>query len=291
MGERERYERFAEARGSDLDEGEVVQDFLVWDGDCPSSIYSGLYWARENARTIRETISLEMWRTINELWIWLGERSTRRLYQSSRHEFYQQIVERCLVFLGAEQGTMLHEEAFDFLHLGTTLERINQTARILDLKYHALGPSSAQPETSAETAQWLAILRSCSGVEPFFKRSENVLGGEAVAEFLLKDDAFPRSVLHNIERARNFHRLIGVEIDRETGAESADRLDRLAERIRAWHREAAPGSVHRALTEIIDEVAEICSLMRREFFDVAPAAGASASTQGGPGGANQTQSG
>ncbi len=267
LGERERYAEVARASGADLDVEEAVQEFLVWNRASPVSIYSGLRAARENARTIRETISLEMWRALNELWLWMGERSTRRLYDESRHDFYRQIVERCLIFLGAQQSTMLHEEAFEFLRLGTNLERANQTARILDVKYHAIGPTSGRAETSAETAQWLATLRSCSGVEPFFKRSHHVLGGRAVAEFLMTDEAFPRSILHNLERARNFHRLITAGGPPDRGAASAALLDELAERVRELRIEdMGTGGVHEALTSIVDDTARVSSLVQSDFF-------------------------
>lgn len=95
--------------------GEAVQAYLTWDEQESSSIYSSLHWARENARTIRETMSVEMWESINDLWLWLRDRSAQR--------------------------------------------------------HHALGESPGERETTVDAAQWLAILRSCSGFEPCFKRS------------------------------------------------------------------------------------------------------------------------
>ena len=82
------------------DDAEEVQHYLTWDEEVPISLVSSLRWARENARTIRETISLEMFETLNDLWVWLGERSARRLYEDDRHAFYLRLRNQCLLFHG-----------------------------------------------------------------------------------------------------------------------------------------------------------------------------------------------
>ena len=171
-----------------------MQEYLTWDRKHPSSIYASLRWARENARTIREVMSVEMWETINDTWLWLTSRSARRLYQRERDAFYDHLAKQCMLIHGVCYSTMLHEEPFVFMRLGRAVERVGQTARILDVKHHSLG-DDRRDENAADAAQWLAILRSCSAVDTFFQRSANVLSGPAVADFLLFDRAFPRAVL------------------------------------------------------------------------------------------------
>ena len=175
---------------SDVDDAEVVQEYLTWSDDNASSLRSSLRFARENARTIRETISLEMWETLNDLWVWFGEPAARRLYRSDRYAFYLKLRNQCLLFHGTAQATMLHEDPFEFMRLGTALERAGQTARILDIKHHGVGPTTAGIETPEEAAQWLATLRYCSGAEPFLKRGEQAVSGAEVAAFLLFEPHF-----------------------------------------------------------------------------------------------------
>lgn len=250
---------------------EKVQSFLTWERANTSSLASSLYWARENARTIRETISLEMWRVLNELWLWFASRPARQLYQRDRPAFYQHISEQCLLFQGVARNTMLHEEPLDFMELGSVLERGGQTARILDVKYHGLGPLRAGTETPIETAQWLAILRSCLGVEPFVKRAGEDLSGLAVAGFLLLDRAFPHAVLHNLERARECLGDIRRVAPAGVGVRSAEVLDSLHHDIASLNEEAllAKG-LHEVLTEVVERTALVCDALRSDFF--APAA-------------------
>ncbi len=258
---------------SQVDRAERVQSYLVWDEKNPVSIVSALGWARENARTIRETISLEMWETLNSAWLWLERKSTRNLYDRDRHAFYVSLRDRCFLFHGVAQATMLHEDPFEFMRLGTALERASQTARILDVKHHSVGPGERGVETPAEAAQWLAALRSCSGVEPFYKRPENTLSGAAVARFLLFDPVFPRSVRHNLLRARNFLGLVRPGDGSPVGERSERLLARTLEHVEALDPQAQVGkTLHETLTRTVGELAAICEAIHDEFFDPAPVA-------------------
>jgi uncharacterized alpha-E superfamily protein len=251
-----------------VDDPETVQDYLTWNPDNASSLYSSLRAARENARTIRETISLEMWETLNDLWVWLGERAAQRLYQGDRHSFYLRLRNGCLMYHGVAQETMLHEDPFEFMRLGTALERVGQTARVLDIKYHSIGPTAVDVETPTEVAQWLATLRFCSGVEPFLKRNDKPLSGRAVAEFLLFDPTFPRSVLHNLMRARNFLALVRPALPTPVGAPTHTLLEKTLDRLAAMTiDEVLARGLHEVLTWIVDSTAEICTAVHEDFFD------------------------
>jgi uncharacterized alpha-E superfamily protein len=259
-----------------IDDAEYVQRYLVWSESNPTSIQSCLFWARENARTIRETISLEMFETLNDLWVWLGARGTRRHYDQNRHAFYRHLRDGCQLFHGVSHGTMLHEDPFEFMRLGTAVERVNQTARVLDVKYHAVGPDSGI-EMPDSAAQWLATLRFCAGVEPFFKRAENVLSGGAVAGFLLFDTAFPRSVHHNLLRARNFLTLVRPAPPSAGGEGSWRCLGDLIERFEALSIEAVLGrGLHEVLTWVVESTARVGDRIQADFFDPARSATASA---------------
>jgi len=277
----------------DVDDAETVQRYLTWSEDNPSSMLSSLRAARENARTIRETISLEMWETLNDLWVWLGDRTARRLYGSDRHAFYVHLRDHCLLFHGVAQATMLHDDPFEFMRLGTALERVGQTARVLDIRYHSVGRREAAEETAAAAAQWLATLRFCSGVEPFLKREDKALSGLSVAEFLLFDPAFPRSVLHNLDRTRNFLGLVRPPPPTSVGAASYALACATLESLRAMDIDGVlERGLHEVLTWIVDSTARIGVAIHDDFFD--PKRGEAASEARSPtaaAGAQQTQSG
>src|SRR5919206_564023 len=113
-------------------------------------------------------------------------------WRDDRHAFYRQVRRACQLALGFVQGTMLHDDPYDFIVLGVMLERAGQTARILDVHHHALTRVAAHQVL--ETAVFLALLRACSGFEPFMKRSRGAVTPLAVASFLVLDPEFPRSI-------------------------------------------------------------------------------------------------
>jgi uncharacterized alpha-E superfamily protein len=260
---------FLERVGADaIDDAEAVQSFLTWDEGDPASIFSSVRWARENARTIRETMSVETWESINDLWHWLTSRATKRLYQTDRATFYDHLSKQCMLFHGICYSTMLHEEPFVFMKLGRATERAGQTARILDVKHHALGDRPGERETTADAAQWLAILRSCSAFEPFFKRSAHVLTGPSVARFLIFDRTFPRSVLHNLDRARGL--LLRLQDDEPDGTRrrSWDVLERFRGQLLQMEIEDVQSwGIHKTLTWIVDSSTELCDAIHRDYLD------------------------
>ncbi|MDX1567069.1 MAG: alpha-E domain-containing protein [Longimicrobiales bacterium] len=273
---------FLELEGEEkADDGEAVQSYLVWDERNPASIYNSLRAARENARTTREAISLEMWEAVNTLWHWLQDDETRATYERNRARFYEHVQESCYLIQGITQQTMLHEEPFDFMRLGLNLERASQTARILDVKHHALGPMKGSRESAAEVMEWQAILRSCSAYEPFFKRTASSISGPAVAGFLLLDPAFPRSVLHCLERARNFLTRIRSTARQGAGDGAVRGVEELLEHLRAREiEEILYSDTHEELTKVIDDVAVICDQVRQEFFHPPASRGAAAGERG-----------
>jgi len=285
---------FLASHGADsIEDPEVAQEYLTWSADNPSSIYSSLRFARENARTIRETISLEMWETLNALWVFMNDREARRQYRRDRNVFYRRLRDQCLLFHGVAQATMLHEEPFQFMRLGTALERAGQTARVLDVKYHSIGPTPEDEslEKPGEAAQWLATLRFCSGVEPFLKREDNVLRGRSVAAFLLFDRTFPRSVRHNLDRTANFLDLLCAPAPTRVGQRSRELVtearDHLAKRdIDAVLKEG----LHAVATWVVESSTGIATAVVEEFFHpTMPAAGGQKQVQGLSAGGGQTQ--
>jgi len=249
------------------DDGETVQRFLTWEPSNPSSIAASLGAARENARTIRETISLEMWETLNGLWLWFNSKEAERRYQQERFEFYREVRNQCVLFQGFALDTMLQSEAYNFMRLGSSLERAGQTARILDVKYHAMGPTGNHIEMPSEVAQWQAILRSCAAIEPYFKVAHGELSGREVAEFLLFDRHFPRSVRRSLDRAWNFLQLIRPRGKTPIGKSSAEALRGLRAELNALTMEEIMAhGLHDKLTWFVDSVIEVCDAVQLDYF-------------------------
>jgi len=199
--------RFLELYGA-VSQENVVR-FLAFDARNPNSILSCLISARENARSVRETISSEMWEQINELYLLIMSES-RRPVPEVLPEFCRQVRMACHLFQGIWHGTMSHNEAWHFIRLGISLERADKSTRILDVKYFILLPSVSDVGTPYDDIQWASVLKSVSGFEMYRKRFGR-LAPERVVEFLLLDGEFPRAVRYEIGVAdTSLHNITGT---------------------------------------------------------------------------------
>lgn len=262
--------RFRKHLGDDaFADGEAVEEYMAWHPDNPSSLASSVFWARENARTTREIVSLEMWQTLNTFYQWLKGGQGRRLYSSDREQFYFRMQELACLFWGVMYGTMLHEEPFDFVRLGMYFERAGQTARMVDVRHHMLGPLGGQAaSTPIATAHAMALLRSCSATEPFLKRTRGIPSGAAVVDFLMHDKAFPRSVRHCLDRAE--HGLGRVRPDQASiGETTALELAKLAKTLgepSTKPKTEGDDGMHTTLTQFIDGLTRTCTALESDFF-------------------------
>jgi uncharacterized alpha-E superfamily protein len=188
-----------------------VVRFLAFDPENPNSIYSCVLAARENARSVRETIPSEMWRQINQLYLLITEES-RRTELTDLPTFCHQVRMGCHLIHGILHVGMSHNEAWQFIRLGTVLERADKTTRILDVKYFILLPSVSDVGTPYDDLQWSAVLKSVSGFEMYRKRYGRI-APECIVEFLLLDVEFPRSFRFCISLAdRALHHITGTPV-------------------------------------------------------------------------------
>ncbi|MEI8292665.1 MAG: alpha-E domain-containing protein [bacterium] len=174
--------------------GDTVMDFVTFDKANPSSILSSVTYARENARTVREQISSEMWEQLNRLYLYLQNQSARAAFRESPIGFYRSLVDRFHSFQGITDATMTHGEGWQFLQAGKYLERADSTSRVLDFKYHVLLPSGERVGGNVDITQWMAVLRSCSAMEAYLKLYHGRVTSWEVAGFLILHDTFPRSI-------------------------------------------------------------------------------------------------
>jgi len=186
-----------------------VSHFLTFDRSYPNSILSCLAVARENARSIREIISSEMWEHLNNFYLELSNGNSSYLAIEDPHRFYKIIQMRSQLFTGLMESTMSHGEAWNFARIGMLLERADKTSRILDVKYFMLLPQSDQVNTPIDNIQWTAVLKSASAFEMFRKQNHRITPKE-VAGFLIFDRAFPRSIHYCINTANDcLHTITG----------------------------------------------------------------------------------
>jgi uncharacterized alpha-E superfamily protein len=171
-----------------------VMRYMVLDPDNPSSIFSCARAARENARAVRGSITSEMWEVINGTWLEVQRLSEERMASDRVLDFFEWVKERSHLFRGVTVGTMLRDEAFHFNRLGTFMERSDNTARILDVKYHVLLPSVDDVGGAVDYYQWAAVLRSVSSFESYRKVYRDVIAPLKVAELLILRADMPRSL-------------------------------------------------------------------------------------------------
>ncbi len=255
-------------------DAETVQDHLTWDHDNPCSIASSLAAARENARVVREVVSAELWERLNFYHLWLQSADARALYDRDRNEFYSQVRRINQLLHGIGEATMSRDEAWDFFQLGRYLERACQTGRILDVKYHILLPTPEHIGTPIDGAHWAAILKSCSGYEVFHKHRGATELGTAVAEFLIFDHVFPRSIRHCLNVCRHAAHRISGRKKNQPGNDAERQLDALFDWLNlVTIDDLVRTGLHESLTRVIDSIHEIGAAVHRTFFDFRPTFG------------------
>jgi uncharacterized alpha-E superfamily protein len=176
-------------------EGAAVTHYLVRDPDNPSSIFSCLETARRNARAVRTALTVDMWDALNETWLRTRSPDTGAHAPERVMALLEWVKERSLLFNGAYANTMLRNDAYYFTRLGTFTERADNTARILDVKYHVLLPRHEGVGGALDYYQWQAILRSVSALRSYHWVYHDRLKPWLVAELLMLRPEMPRSLL------------------------------------------------------------------------------------------------
>ncbi len=179
---------------SEFNQENVVQ-FLTFDTRNPNSILTCLQMARENARSVREWISSEMWQQVNTFYLMVKDASRKGGGIELPHEFFVEIMMASHLFTGLSENTMTHGEGWEFARLGRMLERADKTARIIDVKYFILLPSVDYVGMPYDHILWSSILRSASAFEMYRKRFGRI-APDQIIEFMILDPDFPRAIHH-----------------------------------------------------------------------------------------------
>jgi uncharacterized alpha-E superfamily protein len=244
-----------------------VMEFMVKDEMNPSSIISCIQSARENARAVRGTLTTELWETHNQTWLEVKRMLKAGEFEADPAKFFEWVKFRSHLSRGVTVGTMLMDEALHFMRLGTFLERADNTARLLDVKFHALqdeffGAASAKDQ-EYDFYHWSAILRSVSGFEIYRKVYRDVIKPERVAELLILRADMPRSLHASVNGVMDNLSLLTPGSISET--------QRVAGKLRAELQfgkidDILATGLHAYLTQFLDRINALGARISRDFF-------------------------
>jgi uncharacterized alpha-E superfamily protein len=193
-------EKFHELYGTKVTERAVIE-FMLFDKRNPSSVLSCVSFARENARCIRDQLSAELWETINTFYLRLKDDDFTRYAQLGAADYLSWIKAQTQLFHGVADAMLPRTDGWWFYDLGRHLERADNTTRILDIKYYMILPSVQAVGSALDMVQWASVLRSCSAFEAFRRSRRGDLDLVGVVDYLIRDAAFPRSVLYSLAEA------------------------------------------------------------------------------------------
>jgi uncharacterized alpha-E superfamily protein len=251
------YERF-----KDLSAENVLR-FMIFDSGTPSSIHCCLRAARESARAVRGAITSEMYEDLNSAWLDMRTYDYELIEANGISEFLDWVKMRSHLFRGVTFGTMLRDEAYHFIRLGTHLERADNTARILDVKYHTLLPSAADVGGAVDYYQWGALLRSVSGFESYRKIYSDVITPRRVAELLILREDMPRSLHSCMNFIHETLETLCDENTRETERVSGE----LHSRLRYGKTDdIIKFGLHEYLMEFLDRISALGDEINRSFL-------------------------
>ncbi|HRH79434.1 MAG TPA: alpha-E domain-containing protein [Thiobacillaceae bacterium] len=252
------HEHYAQA-----DEDNVV-NFLVRDESNPSSIVSSLHNARENTRTFREVLPMEIWERINDLHLFIRDNASRATQgRGLRHQVLNGVIERRQSIIGLLMGSMSHDIPYQFLKLGRNVERADMTTRIVDVNSAVQLPADPALTVPALERLWMGTLNAMSAYQMYRRHVGVHVRRKDVVNFLLKDAHFPRTVRHCLDEIEG---CLSV-LPRHDEAMRASR--------RAWRRldgmrleGLAPVVLHEYMDQIQADLGDVHAALARQYFDL-----------------------
>lgn len=241
-----------------------VVDFLLRDPANPSSILSVVKQARDNARTARTALTRETWEAVNTCWMTLTALLKRPVREDDLPDVLTTIRQQNAQVRGALNGTMLRNDGFNFSLLGTFLERADNTARILDVKYYLLLPSVAHIGSSIDNVQWETILRSVSAHRAYRWLYGAEISALKIAEFLILYRQMPRSLAFCCERMEDNLAQLGRNYGEET---EAARLARALcrEKLAGPIQSIFDGGLHEYVTDFLRANAALARQIEQDY--------------------------
>jgi uncharacterized alpha-E superfamily protein len=242
---------------------DAVLEFMIFDQDNPSSIRNCLRAARENAHAVRGTLTSELWETTNSTWLKMRDLTPEKYADAGVSEFFDWVKYRSHLSRGVTIGTMLQDESLRFIRIGTFLERADNTARILDVKYQLLLPAGEVEGGAADYYQWSALLRSVSAFEVYRRVYRDLITPARVAELLLLRVDMPRSLARCMKEVYTNLRAVAnarsSETERRAGElEAALRFGRIEDIVR--------GGLHEYVVRLLSRLQDLGHRISDDFL-------------------------
>jgi uncharacterized alpha-E superfamily protein len=227
-----------------------------------NSIRNCLRLFRENARVARDRISKEMWEAVNEIWMGFNERLKGHLTAERTSSMFVELRNQVARFNGLTSSTMMRGEAYAFYQLGGCLERVDMTSRIMDIKYHIILPDLAMVGSALDYYQWAALLKSLSGFEAFRRSYHSGFMPADVAEFVVLNRDFPRSIVFSVDRMGTALQIIGLKHKDATRSAFLT----LSEMVAVTSQQIFDNGLHEYLGSLLERLSLFHGALAEEFF-------------------------
>ncbi len=239
-----------------------VLQFISAGRNNPSSIRTCLRLFRENARVARDRISKEMWEAVNEIWMGFNERLKGPLSAERAGAMFVDLRNQVARFNGLVASTMMRGEAYAFYQLGGCFERADMTSRTLDVKYHIILPDLSMVGSALDYYQWAALLKSLSGFEAFRRNYHSGFMPADVAEFVVLNREFPRSIVFSVKHMGGALQIIGLENKDATRSAFAS----ISAMVDKTSQEISDDGLHEFLESLLAKLAQFHTALAEDFF-------------------------
>lgn len=241
-----------------------VQNFIMRDRLNPSSILRSIENARENARMVRTVLTREVFEAVNETYLILKELFRKPITEKNFLNVLSSIKKQIFIVRGALHGTMLRNDIYIFSRLGTYIERADNTARIMDVKYYVLLPAIDFIGSSVDNAQWESILRSVSAYQSYKWLNEDSINPKGICKYLIFDERFPRSLVFCTKTLYDNINRLGVAY--ETEDKSADLIQKITTKLEKTKIEQIfDEGLHEFVSKFVSDVKCISSQIENDF--------------------------
>lgn len=261
-------ERYIERHGERF-APELVIHFYCLDASNPTSIFSCVRAARENARALRPLISTEMWSHLNVFYNDLNAMRAQPLALGAVSKFCSKIKQAAQAHTGITEGTFYRDQGWYFYQIGKAIERADQTTRLVDIKYHALLPSVSDIGTDIDISQWNAVLRSAAGYHAYRRVHPRGMSPKSVSSFLIFNPLFPRSVITCVRQVDSLLTELCTRYNLRSGHKAMERLDELRAALDSWTVDSVVNrGLHESLDFVQGQLIGVTDGIQRAFFGV-----------------------
>lgn len=247
--------------------GPVISRYMTFDATNANSLLSCITQARENARSIRENISAEMWESLNTHYWALKSEEAQTKFEESPGDLHRQVIVASMLFQGLVDQTLPHGQERLFLEFGKHIERIDMTCRILRGRFELIQAAGDDLDPADRNLQWMSVLRTCSAIETYRRVHPGDLDMISVVGFLILNRDFPRSIRFCVGAAHDAVAAIRASVGVSVGDAAERVLGRLRTQLEyAEASELLSSGLDQTLQEVLDAVARAADAVRRAYF-------------------------